>query len=119
MQSTITIENMAFYAYHGCFSEEQSIGTHFLVDVEFEQDSSCAVQSDNLADTVNYLSVYQTVKDEMNVNSKLIEHLAHRVLQQLLTKYSAMQSVSIKIKKMNPPLGGKMQNVAVQMRLER
>ncbi len=119
MKSTILIENMEFYAYHGCFEEEQAIGTHFLVDVAFEQDSSRAIKTDDLHDTVNYLSVYQSVKKEMHINSKLIEHVAYRVMSRLLREFEEMESVNITIKKMNPPLGGKMRYVAVKMQLDR
>ncbi len=119
MESIITIENMEFYAYHGCFTEEQAIGTHFFVDLEFIQDSSLAVKTDNIEDTVNYLSVYQSIKKEMSKNSKLIEHLAYRVLLRLFKDFSEIHSANITIKKMNPPLGGKMQYVAVKMELSR
>ncbi len=119
MESIITIENMEFYAYHGCFTEEQAIGTHFFVNVEFTQDSTLAVRTDNIEDTVNYLSVYQSIKKEMNTNSRLIEHLAHRVLLRLFKDFSEIQTANITIKKMNPPLGGKMQHVAVTMKLNR
>ena len=56
--SSITLERMHFYAHHGCFAEEQAIGTHFRLDVSYETDTSCAQLSDNIADTVSYLEVY-------------------------------------------------------------
>ena len=31
--TTIFLTGMRFYAYHGCFEEEQKIGTHFIADV--------------------------------------------------------------------------------------
>ena len=63
--SSIALEKMYFYAYHGCFAEEQAIGTRFRLDVIYETDTSRAQLSDNIADTVSYLSVYQTIKREM------------------------------------------------------
>ena len=36
----ISIENMEFYAYHGCFEEEQMIVTRFQVDLNMEVDTS-------------------------------------------------------------------------------
>ena len=53
----ISIENMEFYAYHGCFEEEQKIGTRFQVDLNMEVDTSLSENSDNLNDTVDYLAV--------------------------------------------------------------
>ena len=74
--STISIEGMEFYAYHGHFAEEQIIGTWFVVDLFLKTDTTRAEQSDDLQDTVNYLEVYQTVKQEMQISSKLLEHVA-------------------------------------------
>ena len=38
----ISLEGMDFFAYHGCFTEEQIIGTHFIVDLHLETDTSQA-----------------------------------------------------------------------------
>ena len=71
---------MEFYAYHGCFEEEQKIGTWFNVDLSLEVDTSKAEKSDNIEDTVNYQSVYQVVKEQMMIPSHLLENVARRIL---------------------------------------
>ena len=111
----ISIEKMEFYAYHGCFEEERKIGTWFSVDMSMEVDTSKAEMSDNLDDTVNYQAVYQVVKREMMVSSKLLEHVARRILTAVQKEFPALSYAWIKIKKMNPPLGGKMESVSVEM----
>ena len=68
----ISIEKMEFYAYHGCFEEEQKIGTWFNVDLSLEVDTSKAEKSDNIEDTVNYQAVYQVVKEQMMIPSHLL-----------------------------------------------
>lgn len=72
----ITIDNMSFYAFHGCFAEESTIGTHFSVDCEFDCDTSKAETSDNIEDTISYLDVYQTIKLYSLVNVQI----AYRIL---------------------------------------
>jgi dihydroneopterin aldolase len=57
--SRIALEQMEFWAYHGCFTEEQVIGTRFMIDLYLETDTSKAELSDNLNDTINYQSVYK------------------------------------------------------------
>ncbi len=52
--SIISIEGMEFFAYHGCFKEEQLIGTKFNIDLFMKVDTSKAELSDSLSDTVNY-----------------------------------------------------------------
>lgn len=99
----ISIENMEFYAYHGCFEEEQKIGTRFQVDLNMEVDTSLSENSDNLNDTVDYLAVYQSVKDEMMKPSKLLEHLARRILNRVGRDFANVKYARVKVKKMNPP----------------
>ncbi len=113
--SVISIEGMEFFAYHGCFKEEQIIGTKFRVDLFLETDTTTAENSDNLYDTVNYLSVYQVVKAEMEIKSKLLEHVGRRILNRVLDEFPLIINARIKIKKLNPPLGGKMDFVALEL----
>lgn len=114
----ISIENMEFYAYHGCFEEEQKIGTRFQVDLNMEVDTSLSEISDNLNDTVDYLAVYQSVKDEMMKPSKLLEHVARRILNRVGRDFANVKYARVKVKKMNPPLGGKIEYVAVELESE-
>lgn len=117
--SLIRIEGMSFYAGHGCFEEEQAIGTRFRVDLTMRVDTSKAEQSDELNDTVNYSDVYQVVKREMNCPSHLLEHVAHRIVKSVLHSFVAVEEVSVKVSKLNPPLGGQMDAVSVELTLGR
>jgi len=116
--STISIEQMEFYAYHGCFKEEQIIGTRFLLDLYLETDTTDAEKTDELADTVNYQEVYLLVKKEMEIKSKLLEHVGRRILDAIEDQYPQVDRAEIKISKMNPPLGGKIKNVSLTLRSE-
>jgi len=113
--SIISIEGMEFFAYHGCFTEEQLIGTNFNVDLFLTLDTSKAEDTDNLYDTVNYQEVFQLIKAEMQVTSKLLEHVAKRILNVVIAKFPEIENATIKIKKLNPPLGGKMDFVSVTL----
>ena len=109
---------MRFYAHHGCFSQERAIGTHFVVDLSFNTDTTRAEQSDSIADTVSYLDVYQTVKREMQQPSNLLEHVARRVGEAVLQESPAVTDIKVKVSKMNPPLGGQMHSVSVELELK-
>lgn len=117
--ATITLKGMRFYASHGCFEEERQIGTRFVVDVDFETDTRKAQKSDNIADTVNYLEVYQSIKREMEIPSHLLEHVADRIGEELLRKFTDIMSVRVRVNKMNPPLGGHLDAVSVEITSER
>lgn len=115
--ATIAINSMRFYAHHGCFEQERRIGTHFCVDLTFQTDTSLAEVSDNIEDTVSYLDVYQVVKREMEVSSNLLEHVARRVGEAIRKEFPAVTAVNVKVSKLNPPLGGQMESVSVEVSL--
>jgi dihydroneopterin aldolase len=111
----ITLNGMNFYAFHGCFAEEQAIGTHFRLDVSFVTDTERAQQTDNIADTVSYLDVYQTIRREMEIPSHLLEHVGERVCTALLSVFPAIERVDVRVSKLNPPLGGQLESVTVEV----
>ena len=115
--SKITIENMEFYAYHGHFEEEQKIGTWFSLDLTMEVDTSKVELTDELEDTVDYSAVYQVVKEQMMIPSKLLEHVGRRILNAVKERFSDVTDAQLKIRKMNPPLGGKMDFVSLELAL--
>ena len=117
--ATIAINDMRFYAHHGCFEQERKIGTRFRVDMVFETDTSHAEVSDNIADTVSYLDVYQVVKREMATPSHLLEHVARRVGEAVLAQFADIMDVKVKVYKLNPPLGGQLESVSVQVAVSR
>jgi len=114
----ISIENMEFFAYHGCFSEEQIIGTRFIVDLYIEADTQEAEETDKLSKTINYQDVFLMVKEQMAIKSNLLEHVARRVLNKLTEQFEGVEFAEIKISKMNPPLGGKVGNVSLTLSTE-
>jgi dihydroneopterin aldolase len=115
----IAIEGMEFYSYHGCFKEEKEIGTHFIVDFYFRNDTCRAEITDDLKETVSYLDVYQLIKKEMEISSDLLEHVARRILKSVFFEFETIEWAQVKIQKMNPPLGGKMRSVSFSLEEKR
>ncbi|MEI6172798.1 MAG: dihydroneopterin aldolase [Bacteroidota bacterium] len=109
---TILLEGMEFFAFHGCFREERIIGTKFIVDLHVELETTLAEESDHLKDTVDYSGLYRCVKKEMEEKSHLLEHLARRIIVAVQNESPAITFIEIKLAKINPPLGGKMQQVS-------
>ncbi len=115
----IAINGMRFYSHHGCFEQERVIGTHFRVDLSLLTDTLRAEVSDNISDTVNYLEVYQCVKREMEQPSNLLEHVARRVGESILREFVAVEEITVTVHKLNPPLGGQMESVSVEVTIGR
>jgi len=109
----IHIEGMEFYAFHGHFKEEQIVGNKFLIDVTLETDMEKPMESDNLKDAVNYQRAYEIVKQEMQKKSHLLEHIAGRILNALYSEMEGIMKATVKVTKMNPPVGGRVSSVSV------
>ena len=105
--TVIELENMEFQAFHGCYPLEQVVGNRFLVNVTIEADLSLAAESDDVADTINYLHVYETVREQMAVKSRIIDAIYRR--------FPPTRRVRVKVSKMAPPLGGKIERVSVSL----
>jgi dihydroneopterin aldolase len=75
-------------------------------------DTVKAELSDHLMDTVNYLEVYQVVKKEMEINAHLLESVARRILDAVKQAFPGIKSIQVKIAKVNPQLGGKVNQVS-------
>lgn len=111
----IQLENMEFYANHGCYKEEQIVGNQFLVDLTLHTNCDLPRQSDNIEDALNYLKVYEFIKEEMDIKSHLLEHVAGRILDRLYKEFNQIDKATVKVRKMNPPLGGKLESVSVTL----
>ncbi|HOY30437.1 MAG TPA: dihydroneopterin aldolase [Bacteroidales bacterium] len=112
----IILEDMEFYAYHGCFAEEQVIGGRFLVTVKIDTETTIAEQTDDISGTINYQEVYALIKKEMAVKSKLLEHVTSRIACAVKEHFPAVHKISVKVTKTNPPVGGKMAGVSVSIK---
>ncbi len=111
----IEIEGMEFYAYHGHFKEEQVVGNKFLLNVSIETDCIKPGETDRLHDALDYQKVYDLIKAEMEQKSFLLENICSRILDRLYLEFDSISKVTIKVSKINPPMGGQIKKVSVTM----
>lgn len=111
----IELNNMSFYGFHGCFEEERLIGTNFRVDFRFETNTERAEESDNIEDTISYLDVYQTIKRVFEEPVNLLEFIARKILETCFQEYPSIENAEVKVSKLNPPLGGKLEGVSITL----
>ncbi len=114
---TINIRSIHIYAYHGCLQEEAVIGGDYVVNVSLQGDFANAASDDKLDETVDYVDVYKIVKHEMGIRSKLIEHVAKRIADNLKNTFASITSLSVEVIKKNPPIGGEVDEVSVIVEL--
>ena len=111
----INLEGLEFHAYHGVYPHERDSGNWFEVDISVDADFSQGAQTDELEGTVNYETLFQIVKEEMEIPSKLLETVAEKIVNRVLNQLSSVQSVEVKIAKLNPPIGGKCKKASIAM----
>jgi len=117
--SVITLNEMEFHAFHGCLSHEKELGNTFRVTLSISIDTARAGITDNLADTLNYQKVYDAVKHEMDIASNLIEHVAQRIADAVLGQFREIDEIKLFLSKKNPPLGGKVESVSIEIHKKR
>ncbi len=110
----ISLEGMRFHAFHGVYPEEEILGTEYLVDVSVDTSTGEAVMADDLGKTVNYETIYEAVKLEMADRHALIETLIEAIIQRLKFQFSTLAAVEVSVKKLNPPLGGRVAAARVE-----
>lgn len=115
----IYLKNIRIYAFHGCMDEEEKIGSDYVVNLAIDADLNVSSQSDNLKDTVDYVSLHAIVKEEMSIRSKLLEKVADRILKRILKDHRQVILVKVKVAKINPPIGGNVDEVAIERELDR
>lgn len=109
----ILVEGIRLYAYHGCLEEEGRIGSDYLVDVILETDFAQAAETDELDQTIDYVVVYNIVKEEMGIRSKLIEHVGRRIIQRIKKQFPGVLKSEVKVTKLNPPMNGNVERVSI------
>lgn len=110
----IVLENIKLFGFHGCMPEEKYVGSHYTINLEVEFDFYQASTDDDLSKTINYVDLYYIVKEEMSISSKLIEHLAQRIIKRIKKyKKPLIKHTKVKICKENPPLQGNVDRVCI------
>ncbi|WP_027879346.1 MULTISPECIES: dihydroneopterin aldolase [Mesoflavibacter] len=111
----IKVENIRVFAHHGCLKEETAIGSDYRVDLEITANLQHSAKTDQLKDTVDYVFLNRIIFEEMKVPSALLEHVARRILNRIFTEDQMIKKATVSVSKINPPIGGDVQQVTIVM----
>ena len=111
----IRLKNIRTFSFHGCLIEESKIGSDYSVDLEVKTDLRKSSLTDDLKDTVDYVHLNEIVVEEMAIRSKLLEHVAHRIIKRIFDEIPSISTITIAVSKLNPPIGGDVEAVTIQM----
>lgn len=110
----VVLSGLEFHGRHGAFEEEAKFGARFVVDCELIW--NFADLEDQLDATVNYAAVYDSVRAEVTERRyKLIEVLAERIAQRLLSEHAHLARVLVRVHKPHAPLPGVFRDVYAEV----
>ena len=99
----IELKELQFFAYHGLYREEKKVGGEFVVNATVKFKSK-EIKITRVDETVNYVSLYEIVKEEMNQPTDLLETVAQTITEKIHQQFSKVTEVKIRIEKKNPPI---------------
>lgn len=113
--SKIFLEDVKIYAYHGVLPEENIIGTYYILNLEIHTDIWIAAESDDLNDTISYADINEIIHEEMKIKSKLLEHVAGRIIAKIHENFSQISYIKLRITKTSPPMKGEMKGASIEL----
>lgn len=111
----IRLGKMIFYGYHGVSAAEKETGRRYEIDCELETDLAPPGQTDSLKDTVDYVAVYQKIKEIVEGKAfSLIESLTVRLADAILEEFPVFR-VTLKVRKVMPPIAGNIDHIEIEV----
>ena len=108
---TINLHNLNFFSFHGVHEEERILGNEYEVNVEVTFEEKGAITK--IDDTINYVKVFELVKQRMNRPTALLETVAQDIVNQVHSADNRGRSVTVSVEKKNPPIANIQGSVSV------
>ena len=99
---TISLNNLQFHSFHGLYDEERILGNLYEINIEVTVDGNETVTE--LAQTVNYESIYAITANRMTIPTPLLETVAQDLAKLIYAGDQRIKSVKVNIQKKYPPI---------------
>lgn len=116
-ESSICLNDIRLYAFHGVLEQERRVGGEYSVSIRVHYNIYKAMETDNVADTLNYAQLLKIVKREMAVPSNLLEHVAGRIGKTVFHEFPQAEAIDLTVIKLNPPMGADCAGASVHVHL--
>jgi dihydroneopterin aldolase len=103
----VGLHGAEFFARHGYYQEEQTLGNHFIVDMEVGFEPQLPIINDELGNTLNYERLYEITTQQMQQTRQLLESVAQGIADAVVQQFPYVNTLQVTVKKLNPPLKGK------------
>ena len=117
-ESYVFLRNVRFHAFHGVLPQERLVGGDFLLTLRVGYPLAKAMESDHVADTLNYATLFDLAKREMDIPSQLLEHVSGRIVKAITTAFPEVTSIDLELTKQNPPIGADSDGAGVMIKFK-
>lgn len=101
----ITLKSLKIHGKHGYYPEERENGNHFEIDIIASGHFRDSIKTDNLTETFDYQVAEKIVRDVINgASEKLIETLCAKIGDRLFQEFPPLKTLTVSLRKMNPPI---------------
>lgn len=115
MNGVVQIRNVEFQGKHGASADERRSSRRFQVDVDLVIPMSRAMESDRLADTVNYRDVCEVIVQIGEARPyRLLEALAAEMMRAMRERWPQAK-ITVELRKLHPPCPGNPDYTAVRL----
>ena len=112
----IRMQNCAFFARHGVYSEEEALGQRFFVDAVLDVDPKGALERDDIEGTVDYGLAFGVIEAVVTGKRRyLIEALALDIAKALCERFAQIERADITVRKPDAPVQGILDHVEVRI----
>lgn len=119
VEGCVYLDNLRFHAFHGVLQQERLTGNDYIMNVRAKADLRKAMETDEVADTLNYATVYDIIAQEMAIPSNLLEHVCGRIAKRLFKEFPQIETLDLRLTKVNPPMGADSDGAGVEIHFEK
>ena len=62
---------------------------------------------------------YSVIKTEMDISSKLLEHVGKRIVKKLFEQFATIEDIDLLLSKRNPPMGADIESTGIELHCSR
>ena len=113
----VFLQDVRFRAFHGVLPQERQVGNDYILNLRVGYPLAQAMASDEVSDTLNYATLYELAQQEMQKPSRLLEHVAGRIITAIQTQFPEATTIDLKLMKKNPPMGADCDGAGVEIHI--
>ena len=102
---SVELRDLRLLAYHGLNEGEEKVGNSYLINLVVSYDDGFT-QFDSIKSTINYVELYEIVRQRMQIPSALLEKLCESIVGKIKHQYPFVTEITLSVYKLQAPIEG-------------